>query len=105
MIATAAQAHSLCGVSYRTRDDLWVSVTQKPDSRVWHAHDTATVFHKPNLWWFTTPRNRAYPTVACIRRFTMANGGYAHRPVQTDCGGAPKNRCLALARHLSKTKW
>jgi hypothetical protein len=100
-----AQAHLLCRVAYRTRDDLWVSITGKPDAKVWHEHDTATVFREHSLWWFTTPRNRAYPAVACIQRFTMASGGYAHLPVQADCGGGPHLACVALARDLSKAKW
>jgi hypothetical protein len=104
LFATHAQAHSLCGMQYRSNAGLAASLRADENSNVFDGMRLLTVIRDHTFWAITKPSDPAYPAVACVQQ-VVRDQGYERRPVQSICGRAPRKACAALIDEVSKAKF
>ena len=104
----AAHASSLCGVAFAGRSDLDAKLRHQQARFFVGEGVTAALASSPTaltLWWFTEPKSRAYPAVACVEKRGTPDRGFVLGRGQVDCGGISAAECGRLRRDISRAKF
>ncbi len=106
--AQASRQRTLCNVTFNGRADLNAKLREKR-ARFFAGRGVASVLASSpsglSLWWFTDPKSRAYPAIACVEKQATLGGGLVLKPGQVDCGAGDAAECNQLREHISRAKF